>query len=133
FKVDPARVVVIHNGIDPDRFRRTQAREALARRGVREPYVRFVGRITDQKGIFHLLEAAPKLPQGVQVVLCASAPYTPEIAAALRRLLDAPARGRAMGRAGRLRVEPHFAWSSVAERTREVYAAAIDEFARTEA
>src|SRR5207244_4363220 len=87
FEVDPARVVVIHNGIDPDRFRRTQAREALARRGVREPYVLFVGRITDQKGIFHLLDAAPKLPQGVQVVLCASAPDTPEIEARLKRAL----------------------------------------------
>jgi len=221
FQVDPAKVVVIHNGIDPDRFRRTQARDALARRGVREPYVLFVGRITDQKGIFHLLEAAPKLPPGVQVVLCASAPDTPEIearlkrvlpehpnvvwigemvpvsevvqlyshaavfvcpsvyepfglinleamacetpvvasavggivevvedgktgvlvepaqpealAAAIRGLLEDPARGRAMGRAGRLRVEAQFSWRSVAERTREVYAAAIDEFARTEA
>src|SRR5581483_4527456 len=52
FAVDPARVVVIHNGIDPDRFRRTERRDALARHGVREPYVLFVGRITDQKGIF---------------------------------------------------------------------------------
>src|SRR5207245_3210170 len=68
-------------------FRRTEARDVLARRGVREPYVLFVGRITDQKGIFHLLEAAPKLPPGVQVVLCASAPDTPEIEARLKRAL----------------------------------------------
>src|SRR5690348_7105042 len=87
FKVEPERVVVIHNGIDPERFKRTEAREALARRGVREPYVLFVGRITDQKGIFHLLEAARKLPKGVQVVLCASAPDTPEIEARLKRVL----------------------------------------------
>jgi len=85
FQVDPNRVVVIHNGIDPDQFRRTEARDVLDRRGVREPYVLFVGRITDQKGIFHLLEAAPKLPPGVQVVLCASAPDTPEIEARLKR------------------------------------------------
>ena len=85
FGVDPDRVVVIHNGIDPERFRRTERRDALERRGVREPYVLFVGRITDQKGIFHLLEAAEKLPPGVQVVLCASAPDTPEIEARLRR------------------------------------------------
>src|SRR5438094_9310964 len=65
FEVDPAKVVVIHNGIDPDKFRRTAARDVLARRGVRARYVLFVGRITDQKGIFHLLDAAPKLPQGV--------------------------------------------------------------------
>jgi glycogen synthase len=84
FEVEPAKVVVIHNGIDPERFQRTERRDALARHGVRSPYVLFVGRITDQKGIFHLLEAAPLLPAGVQVVLCASAPDTPEIEARLR-------------------------------------------------
>jgi glycogen synthase len=88
FRVDPRRVVVIHNGIDPDRFRRTERRDALARRGVRPPYVLFVGRITDQKGIFHLLEAANKLPAQVQVVLCASAPDTPEIEERLRRAVS---------------------------------------------
>ena len=85
FEVDPARVVTIHNGIDPDQFTRTEARDALDRLGVKSPYVLFVGRITDQKGIFHLLEAAPRLPAGVQVVLCASAPDTPEIEERLRR------------------------------------------------
>jgi starch synthase len=85
FNADPARVVVIHNGIDPDQFRKTTARDALDRLGVRAPYVLFVGRITDQKGIFHLLEAARALPAGVQVVLCASAPDTPEIEERLRR------------------------------------------------
>jgi alpha-maltose-1-phosphate synthase len=85
FKADPSRVVVIHNGIDPDQFRRTTDRDALDRLGVRAPYVLFVGRITDQKGIFHLLEAARALPAGVQVVLCASAPDTPEIEERLRR------------------------------------------------
>jgi glycogen synthase len=85
FQVEPARVVVIHNGIDPERFRRTERRDALERYGVRPPYVLFVGRITDQKGIFHLLEAASSLPPGVQVVLCASAPDTPEIENRLRQ------------------------------------------------
>ena len=219
FAVDPARVVVIHNGIDPERFRRTARRDALDRYGVRQPYVLFVGRITDQKGIFHLLEAAAKLPPGVQVVLCASAPDTPEIeerlrravdqhpnvlwinsmvpveevvqlyshaavfacpsvyepfglinleamacetpvvasavggilevveegttgylvppgrpddlAAALRRVLDDPAVARAMGQAGRRRVEERFSWASVAARTEEVYAEAIADFQRT--
>jgi starch synthase len=84
FETDPARVVVIHNGIDPDRFRRTDKREHLERLGVKSPYVLFVGRITDQKGIFHLIEAAQSLPPGVQVVLCASAPDTPEIEERLR-------------------------------------------------
>jgi alpha-maltose-1-phosphate synthase len=88
FAADPARVVVIHNGIDPDQFKRTEARDALDRLGVKPPYVLFVGRITDQKGIFHLLEAAPRLPAGVQVVLCASAPDTPEIEQRLRRAVQ---------------------------------------------
>ena len=85
FDADPARVVVLHNGIDPERFRRTGRRDALERFGVREPYVLFVGRITDQKGIFDLLAAAPRLPKDVQLVLCASAPDTPEIEERLRR------------------------------------------------
>lgn len=216
FQVDPAKVVVIHNGIDLDVFRRTDRRDALARWGVRPPYVLFVGRITDQKGIFDLLEAAPKLPADVQVVLCAAAPDTPEIeerlrravprspnviwihemvpveqviqlqshaavfccpsvyepfgiinleamacetpvvasavggilevvedgktgilvpparpdelAAALRRVLDDPRQGRAMGQAGRRRVEEKFSWTAVAERTMQVYGDAIAEF-----
>ena len=218
FAVDPAKVVVIHNGIDPERFRRTERRDALERRGVRSPYVLFVGRITDQKGIFHLLEAARKLPPEVQVVLCAAAPDTPEIeqrlrravaeqpnvlwigemvpledvvqlyshaavfacpsvyepfglinleamacetpvvasavggilevvedgrtgllvpparsddlAAAIRRVLDDAAFARALGQAGRRRVEAHFSWASVAERTEQVYKDAIAEFQR---
>jgi glycogen synthase len=85
FKADPAKVVVIHNGIDPTRFVQTDRREHLDRLGVKSPYVLYVGRITDQKGIFHLLEAARSLPPGVQVVLCASAPDTPEIEERLRK------------------------------------------------
>ncbi|MBI2203751.1 MAG: glycogen synthase [Candidatus Rokubacteria bacterium] len=218
FSVDPAKVITIHNGIDPDRFKRTDKRDALAKWGVKPPYVLFVGRITDQKGIFHLLEAAPKMPQGVQVVLCASAPDTPEIeerlkaalpnhknvtwipamvpvdevvqlyshaavfacpsvyepfglinleamacgtavvasavggilevvddgvtgllvpparpddlAGAIRKLLDDPDRARAMGQAGRKRVEDKFSWASVAERTEHTYRDAVEEFKR---
>jgi glycosyltransferase involved in cell wall biosynthesis len=59
-------------------------------------------------------------------------PSRPEaLAAALRRVLDDPAAARAMGLAGRRRVEAHFAWASVAERTRETYRDAIAEFRRT--
>src|SRR6266540_397745 len=85
FSIDPAKLVVLHNGIDPEVFHRVETRDALDRLGVRSPYVLFVGRITDQKGIFHLLEAARRLPAGVQVVLCASAPDTPGIEERLRR------------------------------------------------
>lgn len=210
FTIDPARVVLIHNGIDPERYRRTLERSALDRRGIREPYVLFVGRISEQKGIFDLIRAAERLPDRVQLVLCASSPDTPEIAARLDRatrahprirwidemvpvpdviqlyshaavfacpsiyepfgvinleamacetpvvatavggitevvadgetgllvppghpdelaralvtLLDDPSRARAMGIAGRRRVEAHFSWDRIAERTIEVYA-----------
>ena len=219
FKADPKKVEVIHNGIDPARFVRVEGREHLERLRVKPPYVLYVGRITDQKGIFHLLDAARSLPPGVQVVLCASAPDTPEIeerlrkalhqhpnvmwinemvplevvkqlyshaavfacpsvyepfglinleamacetavvasavggivevvedgktgilvqparpdelAAAIRRVLDDPNMARAMGKAGRKRVEDKFSWTSVAARTQEVYGEAIDEFKRT--
>jgi glycogen synthase len=84
FQVAPERVVVIHNGVDADAFRRTEAREVLARHQVREPYVLFVGRISEQKGIFQLREAARALPDEVSLVLCASSPDTPELAARLQ-------------------------------------------------
>jgi glycogen synthase len=219
FDVDPRKVVVIHNGIDPARFTHVDGREHLERLGVKPPYVLYVGRITDQKGIFDLLTASKQLPAGVQVVLCASAPDTPEIeerlrkavpqhpnvkwiyemvplevvkqlyshaavfccpsvyepfglinleamacetpvvasavggilevvedgktgllvppsrpdelAAALTRVLGDSGMARAMGQAGRKRVEEKFSWASVAARTQEVYGDAIDEFKRS--
>lgn len=79
FRVEPERVVVLHNGVDAEAFARTEGREALDRHGVREPYALFVGRISEQKGIFQLLDAARQLPEGVQLVLCASSPDTPEL------------------------------------------------------
>src|SRR5262249_40336747 len=85
FEADPARVVVIHNGIDPERFRRTDRHEHLDRLGVKPPYVLFVGRITGQKGIFHLIEAERSLTARGQALPRASAPDTPEIEDRLRR------------------------------------------------
>ena len=214
FRIDPDRVVVIHNGVDADAFARSARDEALVRHGVRRPYVLFVGRISEQKGIFPLLEAARALPAGVQLVLCASSPDTPELlrrleaavagrpeirwinamlpvpevvqlyshaaafvcpsiyepfglinleamacgtavvasrvggipevvvdgetgwlvepgdpialGAALREALSDPARARRMGEAGRRRVEAHFAWDRIAERTLAVYRDAIE-------
>lgn len=216
FTVDPARVVVIHNGVDPEQYQRTPDRAALDRRGIRQPYVLFVGRISEQKGIFDLLRAARSLPDRLQVVLCATSPDTPELEARLRRavedhprirwiremvpvpeivqlyshavalvcpsvyepfgvinleamacgtpviasavggilevvenketgllvppgrpedlaramvsLLDDPARARAMGMAGRRRVEARFTWARAAERTEQVYAEAIEDY-----
>lgn len=81
FEVDPARVHVIHNGIDPDEYRPDPGTDVLTRHGIdpQKPFVLFVGRITRQKGIIHLVNAIPEIDPGVQVVLCAGAPDTPEI------------------------------------------------------
>jgi glycogen synthase len=90
YGVPPERVRVIHNGIDPDEYQPRPAPEVLRRLGVdpERPTVLFVGRITRQKGILHLVRAIPLLPAGVQVVLCAGAPDTPEIEREMRALVD---------------------------------------------
>jgi alpha-maltose-1-phosphate synthase len=81
FEVDPARVHVIHNGIDLNQYRHNPQVDALVTHGVdpERPYVLFVGRITRQKGIIHLVNAIPDIDPSIQVVLCAGAPDTPEI------------------------------------------------------
>jgi glycogen synthase len=83
FAVAPDRVHVIHNGIDADFYAPDPATDALARHGVDpgRPYILFVGRITRQKGIVHLVRAIRHLDPGFGVVLCAGQPDTPEIAA----------------------------------------------------
>jgi len=88
--VDPAKIHVIYNGIDLNEYQRTPNNEALIKYGVNPglPYVLFVGRITRQKGVTHLVEAIQYLPPNTQVVLCAGAPDTPEIATEMRNLVD---------------------------------------------
>lgn len=83
FPIDPAKVHVIHNGIDLAQYRAAPANDALIRRGVdpARPFVLFVGRITRQKGIIHLVNAIPQIDPSLQVVLCAGAPDTKEIGA----------------------------------------------------
>ena len=83
YPVDPERIHVIYNGIDLEQYQRTPATSALTAYGVDPaiPYVLFVGRITRQKGVTHLVDAIRYLPPGTQIVLCAGAPDTPEIAA----------------------------------------------------
>ena len=80
--VDPARVEVIPNGIDADQYRPDDETDVLARHGidVRRPYVLFVGRITRQKGLIHLLNAAERIDPDAQMVLCAGAPDTDDLA-----------------------------------------------------
>ena len=81
--VDPARVHVIHNGIDTMLYAPAHEDDALRRYGVDpdRPSAIFVGRITRQKGLAHLLRAAEKFDPDIQLVLCAGAPDTAEIAA----------------------------------------------------
>ncbi len=90
-EVDAGRVHVIYNGIDLQQYQRATGKEALARYGVdaSRPYILFVGRITRQKGVTHLVDAIRYLPKETQVVLCAGAPDTPEIAAEMRAKVEA--------------------------------------------
>jgi starch synthase len=87
--LDPGRVHVVHNGIDTNLYRPDPGTGALARHGVDagRPYVLFVGRITRQKGVPHLLRAARELDPDVQLVLCAGAPDTPAIDREFRDLV----------------------------------------------
>jgi starch synthase len=94
-EVQHERIHVIYNGIDLDEYRYTEDITALKKYGVdpARPYVLFVGRITRQKGVTHLVDAIPHMPPGTQVVLCAGAPDTPEIAAEMRQKIEAVRRG----------------------------------------
>jgi glycogen synthase len=91
FDVKPDHVHVVHNGIDLDEYRRVATTAALEKYGVnpRQPYVLFVGRITRQKGIIHFVRAIEDMAPGFQVVLCAGAPDTPEIAAEMKAAVAA--------------------------------------------
>ncbi|HEX2222035.1 MAG TPA: glycogen synthase, partial [Candidatus Limnocylindria bacterium] len=86
FRVPPERVHVVHNGIDAEFFRPDPATDALERHGVDPsmPYVLFVGRVTRQKGIVHLVRAIRHLEPGIGVVLCAGQADTPALAAEVR-------------------------------------------------
>ncbi|HEU4560226.1 MAG TPA: glycogen synthase [Longimicrobium sp.] len=98
YGVDPARIRVIHNGIDPDEYRPRHEPETLRALGVDpdRPMVLFVGRITRQKGILHLMRAIPHLHPGMQVVLCAGAPDTPEIGEEMAALVREVQQGAAV-------------------------------------
>ncbi|MFI9611652.1 glycogen synthase [Streptomyces sp. NPDC052023] len=86
--LDPARVHVVHNGIDTAMYRPDPDTDVLRRLGVdpARPYVLFVGRITRQKGVPQLLRAVRVIEPSAQVVLCAGAPDTPEIDREFREL-----------------------------------------------
>ncbi|CAL9348362.1 glycogen synthase [Streptomyces sp. enrichment culture] len=88
--LDPGRVHIVHNGIDTALYRPDPGTEVLDRLGLdrSRPYVLFVGRITRQKGVPHLLRAVRGIDPAAQVVLCAGAPDTPEIDREFRELYE---------------------------------------------
>jgi starch synthase len=89
--VDADRVSVIFNGIDLDEYQHAPDPAVLLKHGVAQdkPYAIFVGRITRQKGIVHLLGAARHLPKDLGLVLCAGQPDTPELASEVRERYEA--------------------------------------------
>jgi alpha-maltose-1-phosphate synthase len=95
--LDPARVHVVRNGIDTNAYHPVTETGALVHFGIDpdRPIVAFVGRITRQKGVGHLIAAAHKIDPDAQLVLCAGAPDTPEIAEETRRAVSELAEHRA--------------------------------------
>ena len=90
YGINPEKVTVIHNGIDPEFYKPTFDLELLNEYGINPdvPFVLFVGRITRQKGISQLISAAKYFDKNCQIVLCAGAPDTPEIAAETETLIN---------------------------------------------
>lgn len=91
YDVDSGRVEVIHNGIDIDQYQPRPDRSVLEKYDVDpdQPFVLFVGRITRQKGILHLVEAIRHFDPRIQVVLCAGAPDTEEIGQEMEARVEA--------------------------------------------
>ncbi|MDQ1034602.1 starch synthase [Streptomyces sp. V3I8] len=94
--LDPAKVHIVHNGIDTVLYRPDQGTDVLERIGLdtSRPYVLFVGRITRQKGVPQLMRAVRDIDPAAQVVLCAGAPDTPEIDQEFRVLFEELSRAR---------------------------------------
>ena len=89
-QIDPAKVTVVHNGIDLEAFQAAKDLDSVRAHGV-DPDKRsvlFVGRITKQKGLPYLLKAARDLPADVQLVLAAGAPDTPQILQEVTELVE---------------------------------------------
>jgi len=81
FRVREDKIHVIPNGIDPEEYKPVKESESIEKLGVNpdKPYILFVGRITRQKGIIHLVNAIQHMDRNFQIVLCATAPDTKEI------------------------------------------------------
>lgn len=96
FDVNEQKLKVIYNGIDLKEYVATNDTAVLEKYGIntKNPYVLFVGRITRQKGIIHLVNAIKYLNEDVQVVLCAGAPDTPEIASEMEKSVQEAKKNR---------------------------------------
>lgn len=96
FNVSPDKVHVIYNGIDTEEYQPVDPTPALTKFRIPndKPYVLFVGRITRQKGIIHLVEAIKYMHGSYNVVLCAGAPDTKEIAAEMKAAVAEASRTR---------------------------------------
>jgi len=90
FDIRPERLHVIYNGIDLEEYRKIETTAAISKYGidVTKPFLLFVGRITRQKGIIHLVRAIEFMEPGFQIVLCAGAPDTPEIGAEMKEAVE---------------------------------------------
>ena len=91
FDIPSERIHIIYNGIDTAEYQPVTADDALRKYGIDPavPFILFVGRIARQKGIIHLANAIQYMDPGFQVVLCAGAPDTPEIAAEMKSAVAA--------------------------------------------
>jgi glycogen synthase len=88
FNVRSDRLHVIYNGIDLEEYQKTDSTAALTKYGIEKPFLLFVGRIARQKGIVHLVRAIEYMDAAFQVVLCAGAPDTPEIASEMKEAFE---------------------------------------------
>jgi glycogen synthase len=99
FNIDEKHIRIIYNGIDPEEYYPRSSRDQLAKNGINpdQPFILFVGRIARQKGIIHLVNAIKYMDPGFQVVLCAGAPDTPEIAEEMKQAVAAAQRNHRPG------------------------------------
>jgi len=90
YGVDENKVKVIYNGIDPNFYHPIFDEAILHKYGInpKKPFMLFVGRITRQKGISQLIQAIPKISENAQIVLCAGAPDTAELAEECKNLIE---------------------------------------------
>ncbi|PTM00506.1 MAG: glycogen synthase [Bacteroidetes bacterium] len=96
FDVDESKIEVVYNGIDLKEYVVVNETSVLDEYGIdkNKPYVLFVGRITRQKGIIHLVNAIKYIDKDTQVILCAGAPDTPEIAKEMKDSVDEASKTR---------------------------------------